>query len=176
VHFFGLYCTISFFFLKSFEVKLFCCYWKENSSWRSPSNFLVPIYQTDGHTFRSFSLLDAGCRLAAVMAAQLARLLRYVVCSGEKNIESYWSIPYESNIRHMDLTRRIRRTCCCDVTSHNKLETCTTIQHVAGLVGCVSVKHAWSDTSNQRTCLRHNNVHHRIPLNVAYWTNSNKLK
>jgi len=29
-------------------------------------------------------LLDAGCRLAAAMGAQLARLLRHVVCSGKK--------------------------------------------------------------------------------------------
>ena len=66
------------------EVELCRCYWKENDSWRSPSNSLVPTYRTDGQTFRSFSLLDVGCRLAAAMAAQLARLLRHVVCS-EKN-------------------------------------------------------------------------------------------
>jgi hypothetical protein len=72
------------FLLKSFEMKLFCFYWKENSSWRSPSNSFVPTYRTEGHTSRSFSLLDAGCRLTAAMAAQLARLLRHVVCSGGK--------------------------------------------------------------------------------------------
>jgi len=66
------------------EIELCCYYWKENASWRSPSNSLVPTYRTDGQTFRSFSLLDVGCRLAAAMAAQLARLLRHVVCSEKK--------------------------------------------------------------------------------------------
>jgi hypothetical protein len=87
VHFFDLCGTMSL-LLKRVKVELFCCYWKENSSWRSPSSSLVPTYRTDGQTFRSFSLLDAGCRLAAVIAAQLARLLRHIVCSEKKKKDS----------------------------------------------------------------------------------------